>query len=335
MDTRVSSSRFGRAAVVGACLLASLSATRADCPADLNGDAIVSSVDFLTLLANWGPCPSPPIPCPADLSGDGRVDVVDFLALLEAWGNCPVDADASVIGINMPATVVENDSFVVEVEVHYDGPGAQLIPVTLWYAGGQPQEETILLEPGQPGIVQFLVEAEEANNSYCGSSDPSLVLACTTLESDVDASNNCQSDLIGVVGEYWDLKVEILNAPGSAPIYPCSCFAYAISWDVKVTNVGNAPAPSSCIVTGIMLNPGASNWCCDLGFGYHNIPPLQPGQSHTWTNSPYFIWCYAYAQTQFIKAKINNGNGCIDVCGQGAGNNFAQKSIDLHFALCQ
>ena len=32
---------------------------------------------------------SPPLPCPADLDGDGTVGIVDFLTLLANWGPCP------------------------------------------------------------------------------------------------------------------------------------------------------------------------------------------------------------------------------------------------------
>jgi hypothetical protein len=55
------------------------------CPADLDGDGAVGIVDFLTLLAAWGPNAGHP----ADLNGDGLVGIVDFLELLAAWGPCP------------------------------------------------------------------------------------------------------------------------------------------------------------------------------------------------------------------------------------------------------
>ena len=54
--------------------------------ADLDGDGTVGIVDFLALLAVWGPCPGPPAGCPADLDGDGAVGVVDMLMLLADWG---------------------------------------------------------------------------------------------------------------------------------------------------------------------------------------------------------------------------------------------------------
>jgi hypothetical protein len=53
---------------------------------DLNGDGTVGITDFLTLLAEWGPCPAPcPPSCDADLDGDCNVGITDFLMLLENW----------------------------------------------------------------------------------------------------------------------------------------------------------------------------------------------------------------------------------------------------------
>jgi hypothetical protein len=53
---------------------------------DINGDGVVDVVDFLILLASWGPCPEPPDSCNADCNGDGEVNVNDFLAVLANWG---------------------------------------------------------------------------------------------------------------------------------------------------------------------------------------------------------------------------------------------------------
>jgi hypothetical protein len=55
------------------------------CPEDINGDGEVGVLDFLELLAAWGPNAGHP----ADLNGDGEVGVLDFLDLLAAWGPCP------------------------------------------------------------------------------------------------------------------------------------------------------------------------------------------------------------------------------------------------------
>ncbi|MHC4218278.1 MAG: endonuclease/exonuclease/phosphatase family protein [Planctomycetota bacterium] len=55
------------------------------CYGDVDADGTVGVLDFLALLADWGPCPG----CPSDLDEDGDVDVTDFLLLLTAWGDCP------------------------------------------------------------------------------------------------------------------------------------------------------------------------------------------------------------------------------------------------------
>jgi len=56
-------------------------------PGDLDGDGVVGLLDFLALLAVWGPCPGPcPPSCPADLDGDCNVGITDFLLLLANWG---------------------------------------------------------------------------------------------------------------------------------------------------------------------------------------------------------------------------------------------------------
>ncbi|MHC4217887.1 MAG: hypothetical protein ACYSU7_05460 [Planctomycetota bacterium] len=55
------------------------------CPWDLDDSGDVGVVDFLALLAAWGPNPGHP----ADFNCDGNVDVLDFLELLASWGPCP------------------------------------------------------------------------------------------------------------------------------------------------------------------------------------------------------------------------------------------------------
>jgi hypothetical protein len=55
------------------------------CTADLDDDSMVGIVDFLLLLAAWGPNAGHP----ADFDGDGMVGITDFLFLLSDWGPCP------------------------------------------------------------------------------------------------------------------------------------------------------------------------------------------------------------------------------------------------------
>ncbi len=56
------------------------------CPADGDGDGGVGIVDFLGVLATWGPCSGP---CPSDVDADGVVGITDLLTLLAVWGPCP------------------------------------------------------------------------------------------------------------------------------------------------------------------------------------------------------------------------------------------------------
>jgi hypothetical protein len=55
------------------------------CPADLNDDGFVNTLDLLDLIESWGAC----LGCQADLSGDGTVNTLDLLDLIEQWGPCP------------------------------------------------------------------------------------------------------------------------------------------------------------------------------------------------------------------------------------------------------
>ena len=64
----------------------SFSCAAADCPGDVDVDGTVGILDFLALLAAWGP---QPLGHPADIDGDGVVGIIDFLTLLGAWGPCP------------------------------------------------------------------------------------------------------------------------------------------------------------------------------------------------------------------------------------------------------
>ncbi len=55
------------------------------CTADLDSDGSVSIMDFLALLAAWGPNPDHP----ADLDDDGYVGASDMQELFATWGPCP------------------------------------------------------------------------------------------------------------------------------------------------------------------------------------------------------------------------------------------------------
>ena len=54
------------------------------CPADANGDGVVSVDDLLSVIADWDLSNSP-----ADVDGNGVVNVEDLLLMIGAWGACP------------------------------------------------------------------------------------------------------------------------------------------------------------------------------------------------------------------------------------------------------
>ncbi len=68
---------------VGLAIDYSVTSSTEPIPGDLNEDGVVDTLDFLALLAAWGPCG---VECPADLDNDGVVGVLDFLELLANWG---------------------------------------------------------------------------------------------------------------------------------------------------------------------------------------------------------------------------------------------------------
>ncbi len=55
------------------------------CPADFDGDKMVTAADLALLLGSWGECPG----CPADFNDDGLVNAFDLAYLLGTWGECP------------------------------------------------------------------------------------------------------------------------------------------------------------------------------------------------------------------------------------------------------
>ncbi len=61
-----------------------LGVAEAECPADLNGDAVVNAVDLAMVLSNWNTS------APAgDANGDGTVNGQDLATLFAGWGACP------------------------------------------------------------------------------------------------------------------------------------------------------------------------------------------------------------------------------------------------------
>ena len=73
-------------AIAAALALAPAAIAGVSCPWDLDHDGNVGSTDLLTLLAAWGPVPTPD---PPDFTGDSIVGTVDLLIRRASWGACP------------------------------------------------------------------------------------------------------------------------------------------------------------------------------------------------------------------------------------------------------
>ena len=58
------------------------------CPADLNGDGVVNSLDTMIVMIAFGNCPPSPTTCPADLNADGEVNAADVTIVVNAYGDC-------------------------------------------------------------------------------------------------------------------------------------------------------------------------------------------------------------------------------------------------------
>ena len=129
----------------------------AHCPlGDLDLDGFVGISDFLTILAEWGPCPDLPEPCLADLDRDGEVGIIDFLLLLGNWGptdlaggtfpglwingeNCATEPDLHVHRFN-------DDTYVIRQSLctNFEGPFLYLL---------FGQERALLLDSGTTGLT--------------------------------------------------------------------------------------------------------------------------------------------------------------------------------------
>lgn len=168
----------------------------------------------------------------------------------------------------------------------------------------------------------------------CGGAESVPVMACTKLDVDVVDGNNCQSENISVVEQYWDLDLAISSGDNSVGL------GDTFSYSVVVTNRGNEPSPSqSCVafITGINCLAGPGEWGCVLvGDPFTPIGVVQPGQNHSKTFRFQFTIPSCCAPPinigqQWLKAEIlyTQGENCDDDCGEGFGNNLHREPIQI------
>ena len=58
------------------------------CVGDVDGSAVVDSLDLAQVVSSWGTCPG----CIEDLNGDRFVDILDLVIVVMNWGSCLSDS---------------------------------------------------------------------------------------------------------------------------------------------------------------------------------------------------------------------------------------------------
>jgi hypothetical protein len=154
------------------------------CPCDcaVPRDKVVSVIDFLALLAQWGR----PGPCDCAQPPDGVVSVIDFLALLAGWGPCPTPAnnkcdEAFKITIPGPGVVIEEhfDMYGATASVDYFYKCRTEPPLhkDIWYCLNNPAAEPVLV--GLSTTMSLFLEV----NAGCGCPPSGEVVWCGPSDS--------------------------------------------------------------------------------------------------------------------------------------------------------
>lgn len=260
--------------------------------------------------------------------------------------NCDIKAieingpDAAVVDLSFPSTVLSPNLAPVlptPVTVTIENRGCTLVDIPVNVCIGPNCAPTAWFEnvvPGghRTGTVYVIPPLTGLN---CGGAESVPVTACASLAFDVARGNDCRTEHISVVEQYWDLRLEIVSGPSSAIRNPCHLLPRLVSWTVRVTNVGNFASPnfssSPCLLqTGIVPQPGQGAWGSPLdGLRFSGIPSLQPITASSglrqfdFTVTGYRILCGAFLGTQYIKAEF-----FCDQCNPGQ-NNYARKSVQI------
>ena len=79
-------------------------------------------------------------------------------------------------------------------------------------------------------------------------------------------------------------------------------------------------------LTGIAPNSGAGNYNLNLGLVTFTTPNIAPDASWDYVVSNYFINCFAFTGTQWIKGEVHYSVGGFDNCTSG---NFVQEPITI------
>jgi len=246
--------------------------------------------------------------------------------------------DVAVTDIAYPSPVVSGDLVPVTVTIQNFGCNPVCNTVTACIGVGPGSNcitEPYCIEPFDTVSLTINVLAP-LSPLNCGALDNFSISACLNFF-DANNGNNCRSETISIVEEYWDLDFTITSGDNSVGL------GDTLNYNVVVTNVGNArhplPGHSACaaFITGVNCSPGPGQWGCMLvGDTFTSIGTVQPGQTKTFNFSFNIPNCCAppiIIGQQWLKAEIlyTQGEACDDDCGEGIGNNFHQEPIQITY----
>jgi hypothetical protein len=158
--TRFARTRSAAARRAGACVVALFTSAWASaqggtpegpCPADLNGDALVDSLDLGLVLGAWQTSG------PGDIDADGVVSPADLALLLGDWGPCPLSLDGLLYEILLEGTPITVGTST--------GPQVTSADVRLQFTLGAADDEGIRLVDVEAATVLAVSVDTEAGKS--------------------------------------------------------------------------------------------------------------------------------------------------------------------------
>jgi hypothetical protein len=262
----------------------------------------------------------------------GGVPPCSLVCETDDFNNCDtvplrVDGpDAAVVDLSFPSTAQAGSPTPVTVTIENRGCSSLNIPVdvcigpncapTAWFnsvpAGAQ-DTATVQVNPPTTGVI-------------CGGAQAVPVMACTKLQVDVVDANDCRTENISVIDQYWDLKFEIIGEPASAPC------GGTIPYKVRVKNLGNVQSDNVCFRTGVDCDSGNDDWCCNWTGGCGGHPSFSTGivlsgETKIFSFNLPVPFCCPIRDTQYLKVGILNPP-CFDNCNP-SNNNYDEVPIEI------
>lgn len=226
------------------------------------------------------------------------------------------------------------DAAVVSVSVAEDGQGGTFEPVSFQIEnrGLSPLDIPVAVSLGDHSLPLYWLQgvlpgatAKGSVNMYlplaggsgCGAAVQETISVCVDLPEDQVLGNNSLAAPIAITMPWWDLRLDILDEPGSA--HPGSW----ISYKIRVSNAGTVASVPLPGITAITPDGGLQNWNQSLHTEEFWIPTIPAGESVEIPIAPYPVldsaWCGVF---QHLKAML--GEYWWDACSAG---NFDEEEI--------